>query len=125
MVTRLKNETDEHIDTQSIMDMLRVKLTNTAQIQFVDKAARGDVAREYKYQNSGMVSGKTKKGPGQQVGAQYIINGRLTSIVKDIGKRKTVYYKVTLNMTDLQTNLIKWTGYKQLRKRYKKRLLGL
>lgn len=125
MVTRLQNKTSEHIDTQSIMDMVRVELTNGGGVRFVDKAAREDVAEEYEYQGSGMVSKETKKGKGGQIGADFIINGRLDSIVKDINKKKTVYYKVTLNMTNLKTNIIEWTGYEQLRKKYKKRRLGL
>jgi penicillin-binding protein activator len=125
MVTRLQNKTSEHIDTQSIMDMVRVELSNDGSVRFVDKAAREDVAEEYEYQNSGMVSGESKKEKGGQIGADYIINGRLDSIVKDINKQKTVYYKVTLNMTNLKTNIIEWTGYEQLRKAYKKRRMGL
>lgn len=125
MVTRLQNQTDEHINTQSIMDMVRVELTNQGGVQFVDKAARDDVAEEYDYQNSGMVSKETAKGKGGQIGADYIVNGRLTSIVKDINKKKTVYYKITLNMTNLKTNIIAWTGHEQLRKKYKKRRMGL
>lgn len=125
MVTRLQNKTSEHIDTQSIMDMVRVELSNDGSVRFVDKAAREDVADEYEYQNSGMVSNETKKGKGGQIGADFIINGRLDSIVKDINKQKTVYYKVTLNLTNLQSNIIEWTGYKELRKQYKKRRMGL
>ena len=125
MVTRLQNKTSEHIDTQNIMDMVRVELSRGGRVRFVDKAAREDVAEEYKYQNSGMVSKETKKGKGGQIGADFIINGRLDSIVQDIGKKKSVYYKVTLNMTNLKTNIIEWTDYKQIRKKYKKRRLGL
>lgn len=125
MVTQLQNKTSEHIDTQSVMDMVRVELTNNGGVRFVDKEARDDVANEYEYQNSGMVSKETQKSKGGQVGADFIINGRLDSIVKDINKQKTVYYKVTLNMTNLQTNIIEWTGHEQLRKAYKKRRLGL
>lgn len=125
MVTKLQNKTNEHIDTQSIMDMVRVELSRGGRVAFVDKEAREDVADEYDYQNSGMVSQETKKGPGGQIGADYIINGRLDSIVQEVGKDKTVYYKVTLNMTNLKTNLIVWTDYKQIRKKYKKRSVGL
>jgi uncharacterized protein (TIGR02722 family) len=125
MVTRLQNKTNEHIDTQSIMDMVRVELMNRGRVSFVDKAARDDVAEEYDYQNSGMVSEESKKGKGGQIGADYIINGRLDSIVKAVGKNKTVYYKITLNLTNLRTNLIVWSNYKQLRKKYKKRRVGL
>ncbi len=125
MVTKLQNKTNEHIDTQNIMDMVRVELSRGGKVAFVDKEAREDVAEEYNYQNSGMVSDTTKKGPGGQIGADYIINGRIDSNVQEVGKNKSVYYKVTLNLTNLRTNIVEWTDYKQIRKTYKKRSVGL
>ena len=67
----------------------------------------------------------SKKGPGAQVGADFIVNGRIDSIVQEVGKEKTVYYKITLNMTNLKTNLITWTDQKQMRKAFKKKTIGL
>ncbi len=125
MVTNLQNKTSEHIDTQSIMDMARVELMKTGKVSFIDKDARQDISDEYNYQNSGMVSGETKKGPGGQVGADFIINGRLDSIVQEVGKDKTVYYKLTLNMTNLKTSVITWSDHKQIRKTFKKKSIGL
>jgi uncharacterized protein (TIGR02722 family) len=125
MVTKLQNKTDEHIDTQSIMDMVRVELMRGGQVSFVDKEAREDISDEYKYQDSGMVSAETKKGPGGQTGADYIVNGRLDSIVQEVGRQKTVYYKVTLNLTNLKSSVIEWTDHKQLRKAYRKRSVGM
>lgn len=125
MITGLQNKTSEHIDTQSIMDMLRVELMRSDRMQFVDKEARQDVADEYQYQNSGMMDNSTAKGPGGQIGADFIINGRLDSIVQEVGKEKTVYYKLTLNMTNLKTNVIAWSDYKQIRKGFKKKSIGL
>ena len=124
MVTRLQNKTDEHIDTQSITDMVTVELMRTGSVTFVDKAAREDIAEEYDYQDSGMVSRETKKGKGNQTGADFILNGRLDSIVQQAGNEKTVYYKMTLNMTNLSTGLIVWTDQKQIRKKFKKRRVG-
>ncbi len=125
MITQLQNKTTEHIDTQSVMDMVRVELSKTGDVQFIDKEAREDIKGEYDYQNSGMVSEETKKGPGGQIGAEYIINGRLDSIVQEVGKDKTVYYKVTLNLTNLKTGVIVWTDNKQMRKLFKKKSVGL
>jgi penicillin-binding protein activator len=125
MVTKLQNKTNEHIDTQNIMDMVRVELSRGGRVAFVDKEAREDVAEEYNYQNSGMVSDTTKKGPGGQIGADYIINGRIDSNVQEVGKNKSVYYKVTLNLTNLRTNIVEWSDYKQIRKNFKKRSVGL
>ena len=125
MVTNLQNKTSEHIDTQSIMDMVRVELTNSGKVAFVDKEARQDISNEYDYQNSGMVSEETKKTAGGQTGADFIVNGRLDSIVQEVGKDKSVYYKITLNLTNLKTGLVTWTNHKQIRKTFKKKSIGL
>ncbi len=125
MVTNLQNKTSEHIDTQSIMDMVRVELMQTGRVTFIDKEARGDIASEYEYQNSGMVSEETKKGPGGQIGSDFILNGRMDSIVQEVGKDKTVYYKLTLNLTNVKTSVIVWTNHKQIRKTFKKKAVGL
>lgn len=125
MVTGLQNKTSEHIDTQNIMDMVRVELMNSGKVSFIDKEARQDIADEYNYQNSGMVSEETKKGPGGQTGADFIMNGRLDSMVQEVGKDKSVYYKLTLNMTNLKTGVIGWSNYKQIRKTFRKKSIGL
>lgn len=125
MVTRLQNKTSEHIDTQSITDMFTVELMRSGKVTFVDKAAREDISEEYDYQDSGMVSRETKKGKGGQVGADFIMNGRLDSIVQEAGKDKTIYYKITMNLTNLKTGLIQWTDHKQIRKKFKKKRVGI
>jgi penicillin-binding protein activator len=125
MVTSLQNKTSEHIDTQNIMDMVRVDLTNSGKVQFIDKEARGDISDEYNYENSGTTAEESKKSNGGQTGADFIINGRLDSIVQEVGKDKSVYYKLTLNLTNLKTGVISWTNYKQIRKTFKKKSVGL
>lgn len=125
MVTKLQNKTSEHIDTQSITDMVTVELTNSGKVQFVDKAARDEIADEYEYQDSGMVGRETQKGKGKQVGADLILRGDIDSIVQEVGKDKSVYYKITLKLTNLSTGLIVWTNHKQIRKLFKKQTVGL
>lgn len=125
IVTNLQNKTSEHIDTQSIMDMVRVELSKTGKVAFIDREARGDISDEYDYQQSGKVERGSAKGPGKQKGADFIVNGRIDSIVQEVGKEKTVYYKITLNLTDLSTSIIEWTDHKQIRKAFKKRTIGL
>ncbi len=72
MVTNLQNKTSEVIDTQSIMDMVRVELSKTGKVAFIDKEARKDIAEEYEYQGSGMVDRGSQKGPGAQKGVRLI-----------------------------------------------------
>lgn len=125
MVTRLQNKTSEVIDTQSITDMFQVELMRSGKVAFVDKAAREDMAEEYEYQNSGTTARESQKTKGGQVGADFIMNGRIDSIVQEAGKDKTVYYKITMNLTNLKTGLIVWTDHKQIRKLFKKKHVGL
>lgn len=125
MVTRLENKTSEHIDTQNITDMMRVELMRNGKVSFVDRAAREDIAEEYDYHSSGMVSRETARGAGGQIGADFILNGRMDSIVQQAGRDKTVYYKLTMNMTNLQTGIIVWSDHKQIRKIFRKRRVGL
>lgn len=124
MVTQLQNKTSEHIDTQSVMDMVRVELMNTGKVGFIDKEAREDIKDEYDYQGSGVVSQETQKGPGGQVGADFILNGRLDSIVQEVGKEKSVYYKITLNLTNLKTGVMAWSNHKEIRKEFLKQSVG-
>lgn len=125
MVTKLQNKTSELIETQSIMDMIKVELTISKKVRFINKEARQDISDEYEYQQSGMVAGETKKGPGGQTGADFIVDGRLETIVKQVGKDKTVYYKITLMLTNLKTGEIEWADHDQIRKVFKKRRVGL
>jgi len=124
IVTQLQNKTSEHIDTQSIMDMIRVELMNSGKVQFIDKEARDDIKNEYEYNGSGMVSEESKKTAGGQTGADFIINGRLDSITQEVGKDKTVYYKITLNLTNIKTSVMAWSDHKQIRKAFKKKSVG-
>jgi uncharacterized protein (TIGR02722 family) len=124
MVTRLQNKTSEHIDTQSVTDMVRVELMRGGRVQFVDKAAREDIAEEIDYQQ-GNASATTRKEGGQLTGADFILNGRLDSIVQQAGRDKSVYYKITMQMTNLKTGVMVWSDYKQIRKRFKKQRVGL
>ena len=125
IITQLQNKTSEHIDTQSVMDSVRVEIMKTGKVNFIDKEAREDIAKEYEYENSGAVSQATKKSAGDQVGADYILNGRLDSIVQEVGKDKTVFYKLTLNLTNLKSSMIVWSDHKQMRKDFKKKTIGL
>lgn len=126
MVSRLENKTNEHIDTQSVMDMLRVEMSRDGRLVFVDVEARDAVAAEYEYQTqSGMVAQDTAKGPGGQVGADFILNGRMESIEQRAGRDKTIYYKITLNLTNLSTNLVVWTDYKEIRKIFRRQRVRL
>jgi uncharacterized protein (TIGR02722 family) len=125
-VQNVRNKTDEHIDTKSVTDKMKVTLLKSGKVRF---SAIGDVKDEMVSQlefqaSSGMVDPKTAKSIGKLVGADYFLYGELASIRKSAGRVKDVYYKFTLNLVNIQTGLIEWADEKEIRKQAKKPLLG-
>ncbi|MEI6092403.1 MAG: penicillin-binding protein activator LpoB [bacterium] len=125
-VETVTNSTSEHIDMQSLTDKVRAALIKTGKIGFHDKQQRGTLSEEYDYQNnSGNVSKETAKKRGGQVGSDYILTGNFTSMVQEVGDQKVIFYKLTLNLTDIKTGLIPWSDEKEIKKLYKKHSVSI
>ncbi|EJK2115604.1 penicillin-binding protein activator LpoB [Vibrio navarrensis] len=125
-VERIKNKTSEHIDTESITDTISTKMLNSGKFRFVDMDRVEAVREQLNFQNNDdLVNQSTAIQFGKMVGAQYMLYGNLSSIVKNDGSDKDVYYKMTMRLMDLETGLIEWADETEIRKQQSKRLLGL
>jgi len=117
-VATVKNKTNEHIDTKAITDKIRTTLINSGKVEFTAAEIRQEVLDELEYQReSGYVDPETRKPVGKQVGADFLLAGEISSINKQKDDTKDVYYKITLNLVDLETGLISWAEEKEIRKR--------
>lgn len=116
MVGNVANRTMEHIDVKSLTDKIGVSLLATGKVQLVDETARGELASEYDYQGQGYVDPATRSGPGKQVGADYFLRGDIAEDVHEAGGKKVIFYKVTLQLTDLKTNLQIWKDDVEIKK---------
>lgn len=125
MVGRVRNHTSEHIDVKSLTDKIRTAVIKSGRFRFADKEARDEISEEYEYQQGKFVDKKTAKGPGKQAGVEYLITGDIASNVQEVGNNKVVYYKVTMNLINLESNIIEWSEDKEVRKRYKKQSVGM
>lgn len=125
-IDNLQNSTSEHIDTVSITDTISTKLINTGKFRFVDMTKVNAVRQQYDYQTkSGLVSEETSVKIGRQIGAEYMLYGNISSIIKRDSKTKDSYYKVTLKLMDIESGIIEWQGEKEIRKQASKTLFGL
>ncbi len=117
-VSAVRNQTGEHIDTKAITDKIRTTLIQSGKVQFTAADARQEMVDELQYQrDSGYVDPSTRTQIGRHVGASYLLTGDIASIRKSKDDTKDVYYKITLNLVDLETGLISWTDEKEIRKR--------
>lgn len=125
-VDRIKNKTTQHIDTESITDTIESKLINSGKFRFVDMSKVEAVREQLEYQaDSGMVDQSTAIRMGNQIGAEFMLYGNLSSITKRDSDTKDVYYKFTLKLMNLKTGIIEWSGEKEIRKTRERSLFGL
>ncbi|MGR6861723.1 penicillin-binding protein activator LpoB [Aliivibrio salmonicida] len=124
-VESIKNKTSEHIDTESVTDSISTKLLNSGKFRFVDMDRVEAIRTQLNFQNNDeLVNQNTAIQFGKMVGAQYMLYGNLSSIVKNAGSDKDVYYKMTMRLMDLETGLIEWADETEIRKQQEKSLLG-
>ena len=125
-VERIKNKTSEHIDTESITDTISTKMLNSGKFRFVDMDRVESVRDQLNFQNNDeLVNQSSAIQFGKMVGAQYMLYGNLSSIVKKDGSDEDVYYKMTMRLMDLESDLIEWADETEIRKQQSKSLLGL
>lgn len=125
-VDRIKNKTTEHIDLESVTDTIQTKLINSGKFRFVDMTAVQQVKEQLNYQeNSGLVNPESAVVVGKQVGAEYMLYGNMSSIVKKEGSTKDVYYKFTMKLLHIESGILEWSAEKEIRKTKDKRWFGI
>ena len=116
-VQEVKNKTSEYIDTRSITDSIRAELQKGGKIRFaVDAPAMTQQVEEIKRQQSEYYAKEAAVEKGQMIGAQYRMEGNITSIVKQVKDTRDVYYKFNLQLWNIRNGLLEWSDEKEIRK---------
>ena len=130
IVYGIANRTSEHIDTSGITDDIREELIKAGKFRFINETQRENIAKEVSYQYGGPVSPGTRIQRARQAGAQYILSGTLRSIEKKepkqvrFKKKDYKYYKLSLELTDIQSSLIEWADSVEIIREASKPFIG-
>jgi len=118
-VHQVQNRTEEHIDMVSLTDMIKTALIKSGKVRFVNKSEREALDEEIDYQHeSGKVRGPTKKAKDGRTGTDYMLSGSMATNIQQVGDDKLIYYKLTMNLTNTETEEIDCIEEKQVRKKY-------
>lgn len=117
-VADVKNKTSEYIDTRSVTDSIRAQLLKSGSVRFaIDADAMQSQTDELIRQNqTGLYKKNTTKKIGQMQGADYRLEGNITSIVKQSSNIKDVYYKFSLVLVGIESGVLEWADEKEIRK---------
>jgi hypothetical protein len=125
VVLQVKNKTSEHIDTKAITDKIRTTLLKSGRVRFTSTSdIRPEILDQLEFQNSNLVDPKTGIQYGKLIGAKYALHGEISSIVKEAGRQRSNWYKIDLQLTNLQNGLIEWADDKEIMKKETRRIFG-
>ncbi len=116
----IDNLSEEMINLKMVSNQIKTALIRSGKFRFIDKEGRQATEEEIQYNESGSVSGGSRKSRGKQIGADLMLRGSLSSIVQEVGKNKTVYYQLDIQLTNVESNAIDCVASEKVRPVYKK-----
>lgn len=117
VVGSITNKSHEHIDAETFIKDIEKAIIRNGSVRLVQAGEkRQELRTERDEQNQGYTSAETAKKWGLELGADFMLQGTINSIVDTYKKEKVVYYQIDLELTDLQTNEVVWMGDKKIKK---------
>ena len=116
IVGLILNKTHEHIETETFIKDMERAFINNGSVRVVAGDVFRQKVREERADQQDFSSLDTKKDFGLELGADFMLNGVMTSIIDQAGKEKVVYYQINLELTNMETNEKVWIGEKKIKK---------
>ena len=116
IVGTIGNKTSEHINTETFATDIERELVNSGKVRFVAAKKQRDEIRDERLDQQSQASEETSKRLAQELGADFMLQGTLSSIEDAIDGKKVVYYQADMNLVNLETNEIVWMGSKKIKK---------
>lgn len=110
IVGQIKNASDEHIDTTLVSNYLRNAIINSGEIDFVSSSDERLLLREERLDQADNASEETAKAIGNETGADAMMIGSVRTIVQKLDNQSVRAYFVNVELHDLESNRILWSG---------------
>ena len=116
IVGLVNNKSHEHINTETFINDLERAIVNNGSIRLVQAGANREELRRERAGQQEFASPETAKRWGMELGADFMLQGTVNSIVDSYKKDQAVYYQIDLMLSNLETNEIVWMGNKEIKK---------
>jgi uncharacterized protein (TIGR02722 family) len=110
------NKSHEHINADTFIKDVERAFINSGKVRLVQAGDKREELRRERADQQDFASLETAKRWGKELGADFMLNGDINSIVDTYKKEKVVYYQVNLELSNLETNEVVWIGEKKIRK---------
>jgi len=124
IVGSVRNRSDEHINTQTFVKDLERALINAGEVEFVAGSGQRGEVREERKDQAANASEATAKAEGEELGADFMLQGSINTISDRVEGKEVKYYQVNLELIDIQSQRKAWIGEKKIKKLVKRSRFG-
>jgi uncharacterized protein (TIGR02722 family) len=120
IVGDMRNLSHEHINMNTFVADIERAMIRSKKVQFVaSPTERGSVREERKDQDLHAAEA-TRNPMGQELGADFMLQGTINTIVDVSGTKQVRYYQVDMTLISLVDNRKVWVGQKKIKKLVKR-----
>ena len=116
IVGLVNNRSHEHINTETFILDLERAIVNNGSIRLVQAGPSREELRRERAGQQEFASAETTKRWGLELGADFMLQGTLNSIVDGYRRNQTVNYQIDLRLSNIETNEVVWVGNNEIKK---------
>ena len=133
IVGQFRNRSTEHIPVSTFVNDLENAYINSGAVTVVAGDAQREQIRDEREDQQDNARADTRAGLGQELGANYVLQGELNSIQDEeettrfgaTRKEQIVFYQVDARLVDLESNAVVWAGQHKIKKYIERKPFGL
>ena len=116
IVGMVENKSHEHIEAEVFTKELEKAFVQSGRVRLVQGGEKREQIRRERADQQTNASQSTMKQWGLEVGADYMLQGSINSIMDAYKRKKVIYYQIDMILTDMETNEVVWIGDKKIKK---------
>lgn len=123
VVGLVENKSHEHINSETFIKDVEKAIIRDGNIRLVVAGEKRNELRKERAEQQDYASPETTKKWGKELGADFILQGTINSIVDSYKKQKVVTYQIDLQLTNIETIEVVWMGENTINKQISDRVL--
>ncbi|MDD3536172.1 MAG: penicillin-binding protein activator LpoB [Candidatus Cloacimonetes bacterium] len=116
IIGALKNLSSEHIQMQVFATDMARELINSGLVRFVASREDRDEVRLERTEQQYHASEETAKKMAQEVGADYMLQASVKTIMDKVDRTSAKFYQVDMQLINVESSEIVWIGSKEIKK---------
>jgi hypothetical protein len=116
IVGMIQNRTAEHIESETFVKDMERQFINSGRVRVVQNAEFREKLREERADQNEFATMETQSRWGRELGADFMLFGVISSITDSYKNEKVNFYKVNLELVNIETNEKVWIGDKEIKK---------